>query len=205
MRIRATLTAVLLLTLLVPGATQAGGGRLAATRYLRTESALGSGARAVVESISFDGTALTSGMRQADDWAALAIRGIRRVDVQAPTDGGPAAATSYKVIGRRYTAYNGIGWVVLQYTVWQEFGYTGSAITWYASPYFDAQANWGWELRSHAESAAWVTYPTYRRSRGDFFFKQSFWTPGGNNNQSELNGWVALYYRANGSWTATNF
>lgn len=205
MRIRATLTLVLLLTLLLPSAAQAGGSRLAAARYLRTESALGGGARAVVESISFDGTTLTFGMRQADDWASLAARGVSKADVQAPTEGGSTGATSYKVIGRRYTAYNGIGWVVLQYTVWQEFGYNGTAITWYPSPYFDAQANWGWELRSHDETAAWITYPTYRRSRGDFFFKQSFWTPAGNINQSEIDGWVALYYRANGNWTATNF
>jgi hypothetical protein len=204
MRIRALLTLALMLSLVLPSTAQAGGARHSPTGYARRSMDLGGGGHATVESIAFDGSVLTSSMRQADDWAALAAHGVSKAEMRIPVEGTPDG-TSYKVIGRRFTAFNSIGWVVVQYTIWQEFGYTGSAISWYPAPYFDAQANWGWELRSHAEAATWIVNPTYRRTRGDFFFKQALWTPVGNINQSEVNGWVALYYRANGSWTGTNF
>jgi hypothetical protein len=205
MRIRALPTLALMLSLVLPTTVQAGGIRHSSTGYARRDVELGGGAHATLESIVFQGSLLTSTMRHSQDWAALAAHGVSEAETKAASEAHPGTATAYKVMGRRYTAFNSIGWVVVQYTIWQEFGYTGSAISWFPAPYFDAEANWGWELRSHTEAATWIVNPTYRRTRGDFFFKQALWTPVGNINQSEVDGWVALYYRANGSWNGTNF
>lgn len=169
----------------------------ASPAYAREERSLGGGARLFLESVVIEGTALTDAMREATDLASLAGANVSRVQ-------GEAGAVQFKTIGRRMTAVNQLGWVVIQYTIWQEFGYDGTKITHAPPPTFDYNANWGWTLRSHTEAARWLAKPTYRTSRGDYLFDQDVWTPYGSIGLGELSGWVAVFYRGTGSWTGAN-
>lgn len=186
--------------LATPGPALAGGlSSPQAPPYARDERALGAdGARLIYESVAIEGM-LTDEIRQAADLAAL-------IESKAPVAvAGPSAQTvQYKTIGRRMTAVNHLGWVVIQYTIWQEFGYDGTKITYSPPPTYDHQANWGWSLISHAETARWISKPTYRTSRGDFGFEQEIWSPYGYIGLGKLSGWVAVFYRGTGAWTGTN-
>ncbi|MGH2357490.1 MAG: hypothetical protein ACRDGJ_05685 [Candidatus Limnocylindria bacterium] len=167
--------------------------------YARDERALGAdGSRLIYESVAVEGTLLTDELRRAVDWTTLGSR-------RALTDAAQGAqSVHYKTIGRRMTAVNNLGWVVIQYTIWQEFGYDGTRITYGPPPTYDQQANWGWRLVSHAESSRWITKSTYRTSRGDFAFEQEIWSPYGYIGLGKLTGWVAVYFRGTGAWTGTN-
>jgi len=211
MKSRVILILAVLLSLLLPSTASAAGPKKApaAGTYTSSVTSLGDdGAYQSIDTIALSGTLLTDQIRSAADWSALAAAPLDQTDATASVQAAGAqalAATSYKTIGRRYTAYNSIGWIVIRYTIWQEFGYNGTNITYYPPPTYDHQSNWGWSLLSHSETAWWITSPTYRTSRGNFFFKQGVWSPFGDIHLSEVSGWVQLYYRGNGTWTGTNF
>jgi hypothetical protein len=155
---------------------------------------------ALLESIVVNGR-LTETMRGSGDWRALANQ---RPATRAPLSAVVTAATSYKTIGRRYTALNYLNGVVIQYTIWQEFGYDGRNIVYTPAPVKDHIANFGWSLTSHSETAWWITPPTYRASRGTFTFKRLIWSPFGDIGVGEKSSWVQVNYRGSGSWTGSN-
>ena len=105
MRIRALLTLALMLSLVLPSTVQAGGIRHSAAGYARREVDLGGGAHATLESIVFKGSVLTASMRRAEDWSALAVQGVSKAETKVATEALPGTGTSYKVIGRRFTAF----------------------------------------------------------------------------------------------------
>jgi hypothetical protein len=156
----------------------------------------------VYESIALDGTILTDEISTATDWEALAATGVENPSVTT-LGGATIQATTFKTIGLRLTVFNSLGWVVIQYTIWQDFGYDGSRITYHPAPYYDHQANWGWSLKNHTETAWWVRNPTHRASRGWYYFKQEMWTPFGNIGLSERSGWVRVDYHGDGRWTSS--
>lgn len=189
---------------LVAAAKPTNAGTYAAQRMSLGTDSNGGEPYALFETLVLDGTLLTSSIEAATDWRALAAQPQNKAAAQASIPVAAVAATSYKTIGRRYTAFNSIGWVVISYTIWQEFGYNGSKITYAPPPSYEHDANWGWELKNHTETAWWITNPTYRASKGTFFFKQGVWSPFGNINLSEKSSWVQVNYRHTGAWTATN-
>jgi hypothetical protein len=206
MRLRTSLVVALVAMLALPATTLAANPNKAppdpGTTYSREEVPLGEGAFGVYESIALDGTLLTDEIRSTADWQALAATGVENPSAMT-AEGVTIQATSYKTIGRRYSAYNIFG-LVIQYTIWQEFGYNGSSITYYPKPTYDHVANSGWTFKSHSETAWWVTSPTHRASRGNYYFKYEVWTPFGNIGWNEMSGWVRVDYYGSGSWTGSN-
>ncbi len=166
------------------------------------QDAKGREIHATLESIEVNGL-LTAEMRAATDWRALASVS-RPSTAVAPLGRVVTAATSYKTIGRRYTALNFIGGVVIQYTVWQEFGYDGRNIVYTPAPTKDHIANFGWTLTSNKEQPWWISAPTYRASRGTFAFKRMIWSPFGDIGVGEKSSWVQVNYRGTGSWSGQN-
>lgn len=171
----------------------------APTAYVREERALGAHSRLIYESVAIEGARLTDAIRATADLSALA--GTHASGASAAV---AVQTVQYKTIGRRMTAVNNLGWVVIQYTVWQEFGYDGTKITYAPPPSYDYQANWGWRLASHSETARWITKPTHRTSRGEFLFEQEIWSPYGSIGLGKLSGWVAVFFRGTGAWTGAN-
>lgn len=165
--------------------------------YTREESPLPEGATEVYESIVVLGP-LTPELRAIADWQTIADQGSFRIGVNAAD-----AAVNYKTVGFRYAAYNALGWLVIQYTIWQEFGYDGTKITYFPSPTYDHAANWGWSLKSHSESHWWITNPTYATARGTYFFKQEFPTPFGGIGLQEKSGWCQVWIRGNGTYSGS--
>lgn len=61
----------------------------------------------------------------SDAARVLALRGLRQ-DARRGPGQSSVPATAYKTIGRRFSAFNSLGSLVIQYTIWQEFGYNGT-------------------------------------------------------------------------------
>lgn len=206
MKLRISLIVALVAMMALPTTTLAANPKKApdpGTTYTREEVPLVDGAVAIYESIVLDGTLLTDEIRTATDWETLAATGVEHPSVTT-AEGVVIQATAYKTIGRRFSAFNSLGWLVIQYTVWQEFGYNGTNVTYYPAPTYDHQANWGWTMKSHSETAWWVSNPTHRATRGNFYFKYEVWTPFGNIGWNEKSGWVRVDYYGSGSWTGSN-
>ncbi len=105
---------------------------------------------------------------------------------------------------RRYAAFNSGGQLVLEYQLYQTFGYDCVSIFYKAAPTYTHVAKYGWSLVSHDESAWWVDRPVHRRTHGEYWFRREILTPEGNIGLSEFSCWLGMDYQANGMWQGTN-
>ncbi len=167
--------------------------------YTRSVQPLTGGAYEVRESIEINGM-LADAIRKVQDW-----RTLQGQTMPAPSSATTltAATVSYYSAGMRYAAYNSFGSLVIQYTIWQTFGYDGTNITYFPASTYDSVANYLWTLTSHHESHGWITSPTFAQATGTYSFSQSAPSPWGNIGFSSKSGWVEVFIHGNGSYSGT--